>query len=247
VVLEHLRYPTSTYIEPFAGGCAVALSLPERVRCAVSDAEADLIAFYVALRSRPLSVAQRVQALAEAHSSEAYYDVRDRSVARGPVWRAARFLYLNKACFNGLHRKNRAGRFNVPIGRGTLRVPGAHELYDAACQMRRWQLRCESFEHAIGRASRGDVIYADPPYDGTFTKYTDARGFGQWQQVQLSGVLHAAWKRGVTVVSTNADTPLIRELYAWASYEPITETRRIAANGNRADAPCLLISAIATR
>lgn len=242
VVTHHL---TGTYIEPFLGGGALALALPEITKVRAGDADVDLMTYYRCVLKMPRALAQRISAHAAAHSTEHYYAVR-AATPEFMVDKAARFVYLNRACFNGLHRKNKAGQFNVPIGRGTPRFPSQDELVALSYRLRRWdQLSCGDFELLVNPAQRGDVIFADPPYDGTFTSYT-VDGFSMLDQLRLSTSLHAAYIRGATILATNSDTEYIRHLYAsWAVVTPVDERRRIAADGDkRADAACVLITAV---
>ena len=239
LVVSSLRHE---YVEPFLGGGALAFALPERVSARVGDAEVDLMRTYRCIAKTPLSVARALEAHVAVHSSEHYYRVRASSPT-STVDKAARFVYLNRTCFNGLHRKNSRGQFNVPFGRGRVWFPSAEDLTSLSERLRRFLLWQGDFGRLVNASQRGDVIFADPPYDGTFSSYTRG-GFGTDEQCRLAESLRRAYWRGVSIISTNASTPLIQHLYQWANVEAIDERRRIAANGDRRAAPCVLITAL---
>lgn len=231
LIKPHLRH---RYIEPFLGGAAVALNIPTAV--IASDVEQDLIEMYEMVRYCHISLGHRLQILAMGHCKEQYYEIRSQVPLRA-IDRAARFIYLNKTGFNGLHRKNRLGLFNVPLGRGRASsIPTGAELGYAAEQMRQWQLRCVDFEETISVARDGDVVFADPPYLGTFDKY-NALKFDS--QKRLRDSLNKAVRRGAFVCSTNSEEALT--LYDGWEHEITHERRRIAASGNRAPARCVLL------
>ena len=106
----------ATYYEPFAGGASLFMTLkPQRAR--LSDLNSHLMDTYRAVRSNPTEVGRQVEALARRHSKQFYYEVRDSfNRSRSPIRQAARFIYLNKAGFNGVYRVNTLGKFNVPDG-----------------------------------------------------------------------------------------------------------------------------------
>lgn len=238
-LIDQRRSYAGTYYEPFLGGAAVALSMSEDVTVVASDSNEELMELWVAIRDRPAALSKIIERYREAHSKSHYYNVRS-SLGLGLVERAARFLYLNRTCFNGLYRKNRAGGFNVPIGRGKpSALPTYGELVALSSRVKRsWMIQHCDFEDVVDAATEGDVVFADPPYDGT---HDYSSGFGDDAQARLAACLRRAARRGVGVVATNADTPLVRRLYRWADVRDLSERRRIAAAGDRrADAACVV-------
>jgi DNA adenine methylase len=217
------RVPASfeRYYEPFAGGAALFFRLRPR-RAVLADCNADLVGLYRALVHDVEAVIRRLEQHRAAHDDTHYYDLRarwnDRDVAWPAAERAAAFIYLNKTCFNGLWRVNRAGDFNVPIGRYTdppICVPDA--LRAAADALARAKLRCADFRTAVADARAGDFVYFDPPYDpvaptANFTSYT-AGAFGPDDQRALADTARELVARGCHVVLSNSDTPFIRSLY----------------------------------
>jgi len=187
------------YYEPFCGGAALFFRLAPR-RAVLADSNADLIGLYSALAQDVDSVIRRLEQHREAHCEAHYYAMRTRWNDRDHAWpqaeRAAAFIYLNKTCFNGLWRVNRARAFNVPIGRYTdppICVPDA--LRAAHSALANADLRCESYRDAVADAKRGDFLYFDPPYDpvtttANFTSYT-ADAFGPDDQRALADLARA--------------------------------------------------------
>ena len=230
------------YVEPFVGGAALALSLsgPEyNVQVTVRDVEWDLIETYETCRYAPIAVARRLDEMGEEHTPERYYEVRASDPLR-PIDRAARILYLNKMGFNGLWRKNRSGRFNVPIGRGKVSsLPSTSDLLAFSRATRHWRIEQGDFEGAVKLAGEGDVVYADPPYAGTFAY---SSGFDADDRVRLRDSLDDAWERGSTVIATDSEAAL--EVWSGGSWtiERVSEPRRVSAGAaGRLPAECLLM------
>lgn len=212
---EWLPAEYNVYHEPFLGGGATFFHL--QPACAVlSDCNSDLIETYQAIREDPEGVRTALKAHDDCHTDEYYYLVRALN-AGSPVERAARFLYLNRTCWNGLYRVNLKGEFNVPRGtKDQILLP--HENFDRiAAVLRQAEIVCCDFERTIGRAGEGDLVYVDPPYTvkhnhNGFIKYNQSI-FSWEDQVRLSKVCFAARSRGATVVVSNADHETVRALY----------------------------------
>lgn len=229
------------YFEPFGGGAALFFALaPERG--VLGDANADLMRMYRALATDANAVIRKLASHARAHSTAYYYIARERWNTRRAAWAlatgAAAFLYLNKTCYNGLWRVNRAGGFNVPCGRYTrppICVPDA--LLAAQGMLRRAELRCGDYRATIADAERGDLLYLDPPYapvtaTARFTSYT-ARAFGRDDQRALAATARRLVARGCHVVLSNSDTPFIRDLYAGFRIDAVRCARSINSSADR--------------
>lgn len=220
-VLEAWR-PGGTYYEPFLGGAAVFLYLRAHSFTApavLSDALYPLIDLYAAVADSPREVALYLQDIAQAGATKAYYlHIRqvfnERTFAQGSEFyrQAARLLYLNHRGFNGLYRTNQKGELNTPWG-GDRRtpLPSRADLDALAQALEGARLRCSDFEATISKAGPGDVVYADPPYAGTYTGY--AGGFSEADQRRLRDALLAAHQRGAAVLASNRDCEEVRELY----------------------------------
>jgi DNA adenine methylase len=189
----------------------------------------------------------------QAHrcEAEAFYRVRAQCCAKlPPAGRAARTIYLNRTCFNGLYRVNRRGEFNVPFGRyNNPTICNADNLRRASQALSRATLRCQPVAAVARQARRGDVIYFDPPYaplsaTANFVGYA-ARGFGVTDQVLLAQLFARLADRGVQVLLSNADVPLVRELYQGFRIDRVMARRSISRSGaTRAPVGEVLISAM---
>jgi DNA adenine methylase len=240
------------YYEPFAGGAALFFRVaPERA--VLADSNPDLIGLYTWLSRDAAGVIRRLEHHRSAHCESHYYATRTRWNDRELHWssadRAATFIYLNKTCFNGLWRVNRAGAFNVPIGRYTdppICVPQA--LRAAAAVLGRADLRYGDYRAAVADARRGDFAYFDPPYDpvtqtANFTSYT-VDAFGADHQRALADTASALVARGCRVMLSNSDTPFIRSLYKGFHIDRVRCSRAINSNAaKRGEVDELIITA----
>jgi DNA adenine methylase len=210
----------NTYHEPFLGGGALFFELYRqgRIRKAIlSDLNRELIDTYIALRD---SVEQVIALLCSyPYDRDFYYEIRDQDPWRLTlIQRAARMIYLNRTCYNGLYRVNRRGRFNVPFGRyRNPTVCDAENLRAVSKALRDVEIHCEDFARVLERAQAGDFVYFDPPYapvseTANFTAYT-LDGFGPGEQVRLRDVARTLVNRGVAVMVSNSATRFIRQLY----------------------------------
>jgi len=229
------------YYEPFAGGAALFFRVAPG-RAVLADSNADLIGLYTSVARDVEGVIARLGRHRAAHDQRHYYETRARWNDPGASWsaadRAAAFIYLNKTCFNGLWRVNRAGDFNVPIGRYTdppICVP--ETLRAAQAVLARASLRCGDYRKAIEDAARGDFVYFDPPYDpvtptASFTSYT-AGAFGPAEQRELAETARALVARGCHVMLSNSDTPFVRSLYRGFRIDRVKCARAINSNASK--------------
>jgi DNA adenine methylase len=229
------------HIEPFVGGGAFYFFRQPR-RGVLCDVNADLIETYQAIQQNVTGVVDELRELAREHSSDFYYQVRDRynrASARASetprATRAAMFIYLNKTCFNGLHRVNREGHFNVPMGRYTNpRIVDEVGLQAASRALANAEIRCQSFDALLDIAKPNDFVYFDPPYEpvsptANFTSYA-SQGFGRFDQERLYEVFEALDRRGCVLMLSNSDVPFIRQLYRRFSIATIAAPRLISCN-----------------
>jgi DNA adenine methylase len=208
------------YVEPFVGAGALLFwirrSFPA-VECVVSDSNEELVNAYRAIRDHVERVIAKLETHQTLHSEEHYYHVR-AAKPRDGAERAARFIYLNRTCYNGLYRVNRKGQFNVPIGRyKNPRIVDRENLLAVSTALTRVDLRHEDFESLTATCGRSDLVYLDPPYDpisatSRFTSYT-VDGFGADEQRRLARTFETMCRRGATVILSNSDTELVRGLY----------------------------------
>lgn len=234
------------YFEPFVGGGALFFELHNQGRIKkafLSDANAELMGAYQAVRDTLPQVLRHLKG--HRSTSEHYYKVRARDPI-DPIYpsAAARFIYLNRTCFNGLYRVNKAGKFNVPFGKRKNVTIDAENLQAVAKALRGVSLKAVSYQKAtVRRAKAGDFVYFDPPYDGaSFTSYTP-HGFGEEDQISLAYTFDALVARGVHVLLSNADTPRVRELYAKHKITEVQARRSVNSDGTgRGKVTELLIS-----
>jgi DNA adenine methylase len=202
-------------VEPFVGSAAVFFHLCPR-EAKLSDSNPDLINFYRVLKESHIALEVRFRELSDQHSKDFYYHVRE-SDRSDDLDSAAKFLYLNRTCWNGLYRVNRRGKFNVPKGSKEKATLPNDDFAAWSARLQKASLECADFEATINAAEAGDFVFADPPYSShsqpaTFAKYN--RDLFTWaDQERLATSLVRAHHRGVKFMLTNADTPELRALY----------------------------------
>ncbi|MGF6966742.1 DNA adenine methylase [Paraburkholderia sp. WC7.3g] len=203
------------YIEPFLGGGAMFFALNPR-EAILSDLCSDLFYVYRGIRNQHQAVSRILSIHAENHSRDYYYKVR-QSEPEHIAERAARLLYLNRTCFNGIYRVNRQGKFNVPLGSKTSVIRPDDDFQAWSTALRRAQIKHCDFESVIDEAREGDFIFADPPYtvrhnENGFIKYNEIL-FSWDDQVRLRDCLQRAKNRNVRILVTNANHESLRNLY----------------------------------
>ena len=212
----------NNYYEPFIGSGAVFFYLKSKLKLHkvfLSDANEELINCFVAVRDKPSELVELLSNHRKKHSKEYYYAVRGIESDRlDSVNKAARLIYLNKTCFNGLYRVNSKGQFNVPIGDYVNPcIFDKNTLYQASQLLQGVHLRVMTFEKVLDFAEKGDFIYLDPPYiplskTSSFTQYSKGSFSGKEQKC-LSEVFRMLDLRGCFVMLSNSDHALTRQLY----------------------------------
>lgn len=210
------------YYEPFIGSGAVFFYVKSKLKpnkVILSDTNEELINCFVIVRDKPSELVESLLNHRKKHSKEYYYAVRSIESNRlDSVDRAARLIYLNKTCFNGLYRVNSKGQFNVPFGDyESPSIFDKNTLFQASQLLRGVHLQVMSFEKILDFAGKDDFVYFDPPYiplskTSSFTRYSKS-DFSMKEQKQLSEVFEALDSRGCFVMLSNSDHALTRELY----------------------------------
>lgn len=215
------------YHEPFMGGGALffALAAAGRIEEAqIGDANLRLVHTYRAVRDNLPAVVDHLRALAKAHDptnpGALYYTVRAafNGGRQEPAELAARMIYLNRTCFNGLYRENARGGMNTPVGAyKNPTICDEAALTAAASALQLATIDRHSFEVSVQLATRGDFVYLDPPYaplseTSSFTAYS-AGGFGPDRQRDLARTCLELHDRGVRWLLSNSTAPIVRELY----------------------------------
>ncbi|MDE3095255.1 MAG: DNA adenine methylase [Chloroflexota bacterium] len=229
------------YFEPFVGGGALYFALHGagrlRAGAGLSDANGKLIDTYRAVRDDVEAVIAHLSAF--SNDRDLYYQVRAwRHEDLDPPRAAARIIFLNKTCYNGLFRENSRGEFNVPFGRYVRpTICDAPNLRAVATALRRVSLRQQDFGNVPDRVKPGDLVYFDPPYHprsatSSFTQYSE-NGFGEDEQRRLARVVRELDARGAYVMLSNSDTPFIRKLYAGLVIDEVLAGRAINSKAAR--------------
>jgi DNA adenine methylase len=232
------------YFEPFVGGGAVFFHLsnsgrrPEAVL--LFDNNPELINVYQVVRDSVDELLDQLAVHQQRHDRDYYYHIRDldrSSIALDEVEKAARTIYLNRTCYNGLYRVNGRGRFNVPMGSyKNPRIVLEDVLRAAGSALQGVCLEVMHFESAVDLGRPGDFFYFDPPYDpvsksANFTSYT-AAAFGDDDQRKLARVFAQLAEQGCYCLLSNSHTPFILELYRDFRIETVQARRAINADGN---------------
>jgi DNA adenine methylase len=226
------------YREPFVGAGSLFFTLqPEKAY--LSDANEHLIKCYQYVRDNPELINTYIRRHASKTDKDYYYKIRDLyNYSSYSVAQAARFIYLNKTCFNGIFRVNRNGEFNVPYGwKEPPALPSLTLLINASQALKHAKLTVKPFEKAIKTVTSNDFIYLDPPYpplNGTsyFTHYTSER-FGEHDQYRLADLVYQLDSSKCKFMMTNADTTLIRKLYERFKIFDLSVTRYITCKSER--------------
>ena len=214
-------------VEPFLGSGAVFFHL-EPSKAVLSDSNNQLIETYVILRSQPEQVHEALRSHQAKHSPAHYYRMR-ASAPETDVERAARFMYLNRTCFNALYRVNRRGEFNVPKGsKDTVLLPG-DDFSAWAKALECADLVAQDFANTIAQAEEGDLLYVDPPYtvkhnNNNFVKYNE-HIFSWADQERLAVCLSDATQRGVRVLLSNANHVSVADLYSSSEWTQLVLDR----------------------
>lgn len=248
-----------TYFEPFFGAGSVFLyrrAMGTVQRAVLSDVNDKLMEVHRAVRDDVPGLLDALAALPAEDWRERYYEVRDsynNGFQRGAK-HAARFIWLNRAGFNGLYRENRGGQFNVPIGSyASLKLPAAEAFAEVSRLLQGVELVSDSFERVVSHANDGDQVYCDPPYvpltaTACFTGYCSLP-FGFAEQKQLALCARKAAMKGARVVLSNHDLPIVRnEIYpAGGGFQHVASprvARAISRNALKREAVREVIAAI---
>ena len=245
------------YIEPFVGGGAVFIAL-KNPNSIINDLNKELITAYRVIRDNPYELMKILDEMKQRFflNRDEYYCVirhQDRLEEYkdfSDLQIAARMIFLNKTCFNGLYRVNSEGFFNTPIGKGNIRSfydrRNILQLSNFLKTIPEENIMNGSYKKAIERSEIGDVVYVDPPYDYTendgFTKY-QKEGFTLEDLKELKEECDKAVNRESVVVISNNDTKNVRKvfsndkehLYQFYYIENLKTKRNINCKGNLRD------------
>ncbi len=223
------------YFEPFVGSGAVFFSMNPG-KAVLADLNPELIIVYQQLKNNWRSVESHLKQHSRLHSDDYYYKIRSRK-PRTDHTIAARFLYLNRTCWNGLYRVNLRGEFNVPRGTKNSVLLDTDDFSVVSKRLKRCKIMCQDFAKTISLAGKDDFIFIDPPYTvnhnlNGFLKYNE-KIFSWDDQIRLKESIANAVERGAKVSMTNANHPSIHDLY-----RDMGETEILARNSIIAGSTC---------
>lgn len=233
----------TTYYEPFVGGGAVLFHIQPN-KAIINDVNSELINLYNVIRN---NVEDLIEDLRRHINEEAYfYEIRELDRDKEaysrltPIQKASRIIYLNKTCYNGLFRVNKAGEFNSPFGAyknpnivNEITLRAVSNYFNKA----KITFLCCDFEEAVKNARKGSFVYFDPPYDpmsssANFTGY-DKGGFDRDEQVRLKNLCDKLDKKGIKFLLSNSATDFIKDLYKDYRLEIIQAKRAVNSNPDK--------------
>lgn len=228
-----------TYYEPFLGGGAMFFHLSPH-SAVLTDINQELINTYSCVRDDVEGLIHLLSNHQENHQrspQQYYYQIRS-SQPRARLAKAARFIYLNKTCFNGLYRVNSQGKFNVPIGRyKNPNICDRELLRCVSAILQQTTIEVKPFTAVLDPAKADDFVYFDPPYHpisttSNFTAYS-RHSFNQESQIQLRDTFQQLAEKGVKVMLSNSDCALIREIYREFKIQKVSASRSINSHGKK--------------
>src|SRR2546426_1488838 len=226
-LLQYVPEHFTNYYEPFLGGGALFLAICGRTtefKAHLSDINGDLISAYKTIKDKPDELKDHLSLLQtdyySARDKSAYYYEKRAWQPESDVESAARLIFLNKTCYNGLYRVNSKGQFNVPFGdykKPTILNRDRIRAISNILQSTKAKLDSLHYRKAVSRCKNGDFVYFDPPYNPTtktssFTDYT-SKGFSEEDQIELAEIFSKLVQDGCSVLLSNSDTQLVRGLY----------------------------------
>lgn len=218
------------YIEPFLGSGAVFFHLKPQTAI-LNDINKDLINAYVAVKDDYEKLETYLRKHHRHHNEDYYYKVR-ASKPRKPITKAAKFIYLNRTCYNGLYRVNKLGSFNVPIGTKKNVVLETDNFEAISKLLKNVQFESSDFEVIINKAEKDDFLFIDPPYtinhnENGFIEYNE-KIFSWNDQERLAKCLSRAKDRGVKILITNANHESVVKLYMENEFSNISVLNRFS-------------------
>lgn len=236
-LLKHTPSHYRSYIEPFLGGGAMFFSLsPSQAK--LNDSNEELINAYTQVKERPNDLIEVLYIHERKHSNAHYYETRGKNPRRmNSLNRAARFIYLNKTCYNGLHRVNKSGEFNVPIGNyKNPNIVDERNIYACSRALQNAQLFCMDYKDFLKEHCKpGDLAYLDPPYIpisqySDFDRYSKEK-FSLGEQYALSLIYKELVDGGVFAMLSNSSSEISTKLYSEFKIETVRASRHINSSG----------------
>ncbi len=234
----------STYVEPFIG-CGAVLFEFQPKKAIINDYNSELVNVYTVIKDHPEELIKELQFHKDNNTGEHFYMVReyDRKTEffsqMTDVQKAARIIYLNKTCYNGLYRVNSAGQFNSPYGKyKNPNIVNEHVIRAMSKYFNDNAITIKNgdYKEVLKGLRKGAIVYLDPPYmpistSSSFTGYTE-NGFNADKQRELKKECDKLSKKGIKFLQSNSDCEFIRELYKDYNIRIIKAKRSINSKGN---------------
>lgn len=234
----------STYVEPFVGGGAVFFELQPK-KAIINDYNEELINVYATVRDFPEDLIKKLEEHNNKNSEEYFYTLRalDRTKKYSNmncVEKAARIIYLNKTCYNGLYRVNAAGQFNSPYGKyKNPNIINATTIRAMSKYLKNPKITIKQgdYREILKGLRKGAFVYLDPPYmpistSSSFTGYTD-NGFSYERQIELKKECDKLKEKGIAFLQSNSDCQEIRTLYKEYKIKTVRAKRSINSKANK--------------
>lgn len=232
-----------TYYEPFLGGGAMYFYLKPN-KAILGDNNLELIRAYVGLRSQPTKVIKLLENFKLRHSKNLFMATRSvdrkidilKNLDSSEI--AARMIYLNQTCFNGLYRVNKKGQFNVPLGSSLNRlICDKNTIIKDSQLLKNATIVCSDFIKLLTKAKAGDFVYFDPPYFpvsiySDFTRYTKEKFYKEDQQ-RLKSEVDRLTKIGCYVMLSNSNCKFIKSLYSKYNIYSVLSSRNLNCKRDR--------------
>lgn len=209
---------TGKYFEPFVGGGAVFFDLLPQ-KAFLSDMNKELVISYNVIKNDLENLIKKLKVHKKNNSKEYFLKIRSQNLNKlSDVSVAARFIYLNRTCFNGLYRVNLSGGFNVPYGKyKNPLIVDEKNLSNISKALKKIEIKNQDYKKTVAKAQKGDFIYFDPPYaplskTSSFTSYTK-NGFGEKEQKELKDTFYELHKKGCFVMLSNSNSDFIKKIY----------------------------------
>ena len=228
-IKKHFPSQFNNYYEPFVGGGAIFFDLGHK-NSFISDLNLELITTYLVIKKEVTGLIELLKKHKENHCEEYFYKLRSNHTLKDSVEVAARFIYLNKTCYNGLYRVNKKNEFNSPFGK--YKNPNiVDEVNLMLCHqyLKNANIKFQDFNEI--NPKKGDLVYFDPPYQNTFLGY-NANAFDESKQIELRCFCDELEKKNIKFVLSNSDTSFIREQYKSYNIFEITAPRFVNCKAN---------------
>lgn len=230
-LLKRMPAEFDAYHEPFMGGGALFFAVkPEEAY--LSDVNFHLVLTFKAVRDDVENVIKQLKMHTRLHDKEYYRKARLKLAKEKDTTKlASLFIYINKTCFNGLYRVNKAGGFNVPMGDyKNPPILDEENLRNCSKVLKEVTIEQHGFDHT--KIYKNDFYYLDPPYHETYSQY-DGSGFGDIEHQKLADFCKKIDQKGGFFMLSNSDTPFVRELYKGYNIETVSASRMVSCKAHQ--------------